>query len=494
MIDENEINASNESAQEELFVPDQKAVSFNQNRPFEQPTTDKKVVLTLLRESMRTVNKLMEANEELFNKMEAGEFNTQDKDAEWLQTVALGISNTQMDDTLDYATEREGSRWVQSMEYDGKQVRPGKPKQKIVVGEKHTDDEILAYLNKRSNRGGSEDFPMVHSGVWIRLRPTINSEVVQFKQRLANLKERVGRTTKGNAFSNASALLMNETTDFALSLLQATNTKYTTPNDLEDQLTTLDEILLHHAVACMMFPNGFTYSHACVADPKKCNHIEHALLNLNALAWYDETAFTTRQKDILTTRFNTNKLFDLEQLKEYRDQFNCGKQRIVWNGEVGLSLEVPTIRRRKEAATRWFDDIAKLTNGAFNEPQSGANRNAFVDAVTRATQARQYAHYVTGIWAIDEETHEPILVSDKISVIDKYLEQVLSEEEMMEWFDKQIKDYIRDSTVGLVAIPSWNCPKCNSPQATKFHERFDHLINLDMILVFFTLIAQRVPT
>ena len=65
---------------------------------------------------------------------------------------------------------------------------------------------------------------------------------------------------------------------------------------------------------------------------------------------------------------------------------------------------------------------------------------------------------------------------------------------MMEWFDKQIKDYIRDSTVGLVAIPSWNCPKCNSPQATKFHERFDHLINLDMILVFFTLIAQRVPT
>lgn len=491
MIDEKEFNQEESNDKEELYKPNQPKVNFESNRPYEKASDVKKPVLSLLRENMKTVQDILEANGDLLNRMDNGEFNNQDDDALWIQTIAGGLANAALDETPIMATEREGSNWTQALEHEGKHIRPGKPLVKHDPSRKQTDDEVLSYLSKKSNRGGPEDFPMVHSGVWVRLRTPLNSEVVVYQQRLANTKERLGRTTKGSAFSNLGGILLNETTDFALSLLQATNVKYSTPTDLEDHLTTLDEILLHHALACLMYPNGFEYSHACVADPSKCNHIEHALLNLNALAWYDAQAFSKRQKDMLSIRFNTNKLFDAEQLKEYREQFNCGKQRIIWFGDVGVSLEIPTIRQRKEAAQRWYDDVAEMINGAFNEPQTGPNRNAFMDAVTNATLARQYAHYVTGIYERCDE-HGERLVSDKVSVIDGYLSQVLSESEVIEQFETEIRKYIADSMVGLVAIPSWNCPKCESPQGRNFHERFDHLIPLDIQTVFFTLSSQRV--
>jgi hypothetical protein len=471
------------------FTPEQKKVNFRIDRPVDSERLPAATaVISFMRENPETFEEILKVHERFFSDVESGEITQEQSDLKWLETLQNAIEHVDMNATPRRATYREGSQWVQFFEHNGRKIGPSRPK--IVLSDKPAKSDLLAYLTRKSGMGATHEFPMPHTGIWIRLRTPTNTEVANMIQRLQNIAVRLGRATKGQGFSNRIAVYNNALTDLSMQCITHTNMAASTPGDIEHRLSALDEPILHHALASTMFPGGFNYRHTCIADPSKCNHVEEAKLDMFALTWFDITQLVDRQKDILHSRFSRQ--LRAEELDQYAQDTTLGRKPIKWFDDIGIRLRVPSVAERRDSGNRWIDGVVEASHSAFNEAPGDANRNAYIDRLGAITGARQYSHWVDAIYQREDATATEELLTEDEEVIDEYLSNVMSDKKYAAAFEAAVLQFIDDTILCMVAIPSWNCSMCDSPMATKFHERFEHLIPLDVVSTFFTLAGQKV--
>lgn len=473
----------------EPFTPEQKPVKFTLVRQIDSeklPAT--LAIISFMRESPDTFEQILMKHQRLFQSIEGGEIATDKADLEWLETLQDAIAHIDMNKTPRRATEREGSEWVQRFEVAGRQVGPSRPK--IKLSDKPSKSDLLSYLSRKSGMGATHEFPMPHTGIWIRLRTPTNTEVANMLQRLQNISVRLGRDTKGQAFSNRISVYNNALVDLAMQCMTHTNMVAATPGDVEFRLSALDEPLLLHGLASTMFPGGFNYRHACVADPQKCNRVEEAKLDMFSLTWYDHTQLNEFQKDLLQLRFSRQ--LTAAELDKYALDTSLGRKPIKWFDDIGIRYRVPSIAQRRAAGSRWIDGVVDASHTAFNESPGDANRNAYIDRLGTITNARQYSHWVDAIYHREDANAPEELLTDNEEVIDEYLANVMSDKKYAADFENGVLEFIDAVILAMVAIPSWNCPVCDTPMAEKFHERFEHLIPIDVTSTFFTLAGQKV--
>lgn len=473
----------------EPFTPSQRKVNFKIERPVDSEKIPATLpLIALMRENPRALEQVIAVHQNFFARIEGGDIATVQQDLDWLQSIQEGMEHTDTHDSPTNALYRENAEWVQFFEHQGRKIGPSRPK--IKLSDKPAKTDLLAYLTRKSGMGATHEFPMPHTGIWIRLRTPTNTEIANMIQRLQNIAVRLGRETKGQGFSNRIAIYNNALTDLALQCITHTNMVASTPGDIEYRLSSLDEPLLHHALATTMFPGGFNYRHSCIADPSKCNQTEEAKLDMFALTWFDISQLTARQRDMLSLRFSRQ--LRAEELDTYAEDTTLGRRPIKWFNDIGIRLRVATVAGRRDAGNRWIEGVIDASHSAFNESPGDANRNAYIDRLGAITGARQYSHWVDAIYQRDDATGAEELLTENEEVIDEYLSSVMSDKQYANAFEKAVLEFIDDTILCMVAIPSWNCRSCASPMAEKFHERFDHLIPLDVVSTFFTLAGQKV--
>lgn len=485
----------------EHWTPEQKPVSFEERWPTTQPiagAVDEEATISLFRESYSTVAELLERSvaifdrlqkqeEDLIKKLQRQGRSLGEKDGNpWLRTFYGAHHHAQINEAGEEALTREESHWAQAVEYEGSLLRAGQPKQKLSGGN-HSKEEILSYLSRRAGIGTVFDVPLFRSGLWLRLRNPNLAALASLQHQLAQMRVELGSVTKGLAFSNVSHNLTTAAVDFALQYVIDANVHYNTPSDLKEKIDLLDIPILLWGLAVTLYPKGFAYAHPCVADPEKCHHITKETLNLNRLFWTDVNSLTATQKKLMSKRFT--KLTEEEQ-RQYQSEHLRGNRRLVWFGDTGLTLKVPTAQEYEDSGREWINGIIEMTQGAFNEPPHGTNRDQYISRLGQATQARQYAHWVASIHDRDEDGNEE-LISDDTDVINETLMHIFSADDFFEQFSERVNEFMDDAVISLVAIPSFNCPACDSPAAEKFHERLTHLVPLDVLTTFFTLVSLK---
>lgn len=471
------------------FTPEQKRVDFLVERPISSEKIPAALaVVAFMRENPETFEEILVKHNQLFAGIEGGEVASDQKTLDWLETLQVALEHADTHSTPRRATEREGSQWRQFFKHEGSKIGPSRPK--IVLSDKPSKSDLLSFLTRKSGMGATHEFPMPHTGIWVRLRTPTNTEVANMIQRLQNIAVRLGRETKGQGFSNRIAIYNNALTDLALQCITYTNMVATTPGDIEHRLSALDEPLLHHALATTMYPGGFNYRHACVADPSKCNHVEEAKLDMFSLTWFDITQLNTRQRDMLRIRWSRQ--LRNEELDQYAKDTILGRRPIKWFDNVGVRMRIPSVAERRDAGNRWIDGIVDISHSSFNEAPGDAGRNAYISRLGALTGARQYSHWVDAIYTRESENSDEVLLTEDEEVIDAYLSDVMSDQKYAAAFESTVLEFIDEVILAMVAIPSWNCPVCDSPMATHFHERFDHLIPIDVVSTFFTLAGQKV--
>lgn len=498
---EEEDEAERLSELAEAFKPDQKFVNFAESASTTKPL-DKPVelieTLALCREAYSTVNAVLEQTNDLLVKLnereeiaverlrKQGKPLTDEEGNVWLRTLLSSLAHAQLNQTGEVSAAREGSEWVQQLDYEGKVLRAGAPKQKLTG--KNTPEERLAYIARKSGVGTVFDVPLWHSGIWLRLKTPPLSALTGLQYELSRLKVSLGSESKGMAFSNTAQLLTSAAIDFVLQYAIDANVHYKTPSDLKEKIKLLDVPALLWGMAVTLWPKGYPYAHPCVADPHKCQHVTKETLNLNRLFWVDGNSITPVQRKLMSKRFD-GKLND-EELKSYQAEHMRGGDRLSWFGDIGLMVKVPSLQEFEDAGRAWINGIIDMTQSAFNEPPHGTNRDQYITRLGHATTARQYTHWVASVHERDDEGVEELL-SDEVPVINEVLDQVFSTEEYSESFFKSITSYMDDAMLSMVAVPSFNCPICTTPAAEKFHERFPHLVPLDVLTTFFTLVNRK---
>jgi hypothetical protein len=492
---------ADDEAVPEIYIPEQRAVNFKEELPTTSPLTKEAELgemVAILREAYSTVGAVLERSNDLLeniNKREeqlakklraVGRGPSEDEGSAWFRTVMSALPHAQVNLMGEDSLARDGSDWRQVLEHEGIGLRAGIPKQKVGGG-KHNASEMLTYISRRTGVGTAFDVPLYHSGVWVRLKTPTLAALSSLRYQLAQLRVSLGSDSKGLAFSNTAQALTSLVVDFTLQYVIDANIHYSTPSDLKEKISLLDAPVLLWGLAVTLFPKGYPYAHPCVADPDNCQHITKETLNLNRLFWTDSVSLSQTQRKLMAKRFQ--RLSD-EEHKLYLAEHTRGNKRLVWFDDIGLTLKVPTVQEYEEAGRAWIGGIIDMTQGAFNEPPHGENRNNYITQLGMATTARQYAHWIADIWERDENGEESLL-SDELEVINEALSHVFSTDEFEKRFFEEVDRFMDDSLISMVAIPSFNCPACHSPAAKKFHERFNHLVPLDVLTTFFTMVSLK---
>lgn len=458
----------------------------------EGKATDYKLAFIL--ENPKTVTAILDRYDAFLKKLGSDQYVPKKEDMGWYEGLVLGLHYTNNTDCPIGATEREGSKWTQGIYGNDKNqlLRPGRPAQRLEKSKRYTKEELITYLSRKSGGGGTYDVFLPTSGLWVRLREPSLAEVVAMLTEIDQTTVKVGMQTKGLMFSNASAVPANAVTALALSCVINANVNFTTPTDLEELISVLDEPILQHALAAVMHPDGFDYKVPCIADITNCSATIEFKAIMSSIVWYDDLAFTAEQRKLAGRRFS--RISTKEEILAYKEQFSIGNDKIFWFDDIGVKLSIPSVYQRRVYVDEWIEALTDMTSGAFNESPDGPNRRAYIERLNEATKAAQFGQWVKGIYERSEEalTEDEMLITDDPDIIKEFLSNVLSRENNIERFFEAVTKFSNESIVGIVAMPSHQCEVCKGNQGSALNDRFPHLVPIEVLPVFFTLAGQKV--
>ena len=158
------------------------------------------------------------------------------------------------------------------------------------------------------------------------------------------------------------------------------------------------------------------------------------------------------------------------------------------NDSLSLVLDVPNLKNDIETGTRWVDSIVDRVDEIFSDGKiDDQTKNLRIIEQSRATALRQYASWIKKI-LIPTEEGEVSSIEDRYT-IDSSCETLTSNPEVCKRIFEEILKFIDDVTVSLIGIPSYDCPKCQSPQSDE-DSKHPEIIPLSVDDIFFTLVRQ----
>lgn len=407
-----------------------------------------------------------------------------DEGNHWFRVLMGAVENGY--DAAAGFLDRPDARWQQSIETPTGQIRVGTPK---LTGKATNSRERAMQYERKAGTGINKDVPLYHSGIWLRFYTPAGTGLSAIQQAMGQLKLELGRITKGLAFSNTSHALMSLAVDACLQAVTHASVSFVTPSDLKSKISILDAPAILWGLACTIWPQGYDYAHPCTVDPTVCQHVQYERLNLQRMFWTDDTALSAYQRKIMARRLS-GKLTTDEELAKYADEHTRGGTRDYWmaNG-IGVRVRAPDIQTYEEAGNAWIDGIVTMTQSAFNEPPHGINRNQYITKLGMQTSASQYRGWVVA--NLERDDDDEIIVDTDDELLTLTLDTLFSSDDYLDDFLGHMRTYLNETVISTVAIDSYDCPACNNTINQKPSKYFPHLVQIDVLMVFFTLIDRK---
>lgn len=402
----------------------------------------------------------------------------------WAQIIATGAGSYMADDAFMGSVTRDESEWKQSIPAGSVELAAGRP----AFGEQNeggllTGEQAVMRVQMLMGLGSTIRVPLWHTGLWLTLKAPTVEALVELDRRISSEKIRLGRETNGLVFSNTSVYTNSYIVDFILAHLYEVNYSYSNVKELKDVILTTDLPTVIWAMTVAMYPNGYPFRLACVTNPMTCRHVEEAMLALSKLSFTDDRSLTQAQRKHMLNK--TNKV-SKEKLALYQADHRYQKLAHL-NLRAGLSIEwkVPTLSEYEYSGRRWVDDIVSRTDEAFSMNLSENERMEYINYQGRVTALREYGHWIAKIVV---DGNKEIVDTD---TIDDVISTLTSDEESYKAFFNNVRDYIDETTISLIAIPRYNCPSCGEPMSPE-EKKHPHLMPVDPTNIFFTVLGRRI--
>lgn len=408
----------------------------------------------------------------------------------WAESMNEGITLNTYDGVFIPTLNDPNATFTQKVEHNNLDLIAAKPRFKNVENENLKGERAVIRLISHLGIGTLFQVPLWHSGVWVTFKPPTESEIVEINRLLTSEKIKFGRYSYGLAFSNVTVYTTNRLVEFALSHIYDMTAMSDEVNigNLKNHISCQDIPSLLWGFVCTMYPRGFKYSRACVNNPDKCNHIAEDTLNLTKLQWTNTAGLTDWQKTHMSSR--QARVKDLASIKRYKEELKSSqKTRVTISNssghEVSVTVRTPSISEYIDAGHRWIGNIVEAVETAVGTDANKAERDAIIIRHGQASAMRNYSHWVESI------EYDSNIVDDR-ETIESLLDNLSSDDEIREKFIQEVVKFINDSTISVIGIPTFDCPKCGTEQpGTISLPKITNVIPLDVIQVFFELITQR---
>lgn len=398
----------------------------------------------------------------------------------WTTALEAGhVFSAQVGMVQSPAQWRENSKWEQFVRTEANAFGFTTPS----FGEENTPlvDGQRARIRVRAlmGNGGVITIPMVRSGFWITLHAPTETAWYELHRRFNDDKIKYGRETAGMIFSNEQVYMNSWLLEFCLDHVYDASVKYSDPEQLRPLINAMDLPILFAGMARLAYPRGFDYVRSITTTEGIQNtQLIKGKLDIAKLLWVDNNYLTAKQKAHMANR--TRATATLESLQAYANEFALsGGREVKFKEGLSLVLKTPSADKCVEDGDLWITEITTMVDETFTTARPTVEeRNRLISKHASMARMIRYRSWVSSV-CFDgaEHTHPDAITQSLIT---------LSEDDgYVEHFEKEIKRFISDATVSMIAIPDTTGLSADN------HERFPSLLPLDVVTVFFTLLAQR---
>lgn len=486
ILDESQLieSENNETAKEEKRVEKPKQRVRVTEEVFNH-TDDKKLDTVILPTDLTNEVK------EQINKIPRIDLLDSDKAKRWAEVLSEGLELNTYGEIFVKTLYEIDADFRQYIDHNGIKVAASSPKFPAVENEKLKGERAVLRINNYLGLGNTFQVPLWHSGMWITFKPPTDADLIELNRQIISDKVTLGRSSYGLAFSNTMAFTLDRLVTFALShLFNCTaKTEEVTVENITKYISCQDIPSLLWGFICTMYPKGFRYERGCISNPEKCNHVVEEVINVRKLQFVNNAALTTWQKEFMSVRTPNNR--NLESIKRYKEELNkCHKKSLELksNSDVPINfvLKTPSIAEHIESGHKWISNITELVESIVTDESDHETRNSLILDHGRASSMRQYSHWIE---SIEFETN----TIDDSETIEKTLNSLSSDDTIRVSFINSVVDYINNSTIALICVPSYDCPACGSTQKVENIDidGFSNVIPIDVVQVFFEVLSQR---
>lgn len=403
----------------------------------------------------------------------------------WYNSFMESVGHQMRADALKSAVEDENRDWVQRPEFEGAKLGVGKPNFKVPEGGIVSGDAAVMMLTADLDIGANIQIPLWSSGIWVSIKSPSEARLNSLNDAISNDKIIFGRRSNGLIFSNTSVIITSHLIDCILEHVYDSTAKNANPERLKSLIKVSD---LHQLVWGFMYtiePNGYDYARPCTNDPSVCQHIVEGVIDLSKLSFTDKSALSAKQLKHMASRLAK---YNDDEIREYQKEHMRGDDRTVTiNMSESKSVEVilknPNLSQYLTAGVNWVEQIEGQVEELLGSRVGYETRNTKLAEYAHLSTLRQYEHYIhaivsNGARVEDRETLTEIL--EKLSSRDSFY---------MKLFD-EIGKFIDDSMISIIALPKYTCPKCGETQEGESYSFSEHLMAINPITTFFTLLDQ----
>lgn len=412
--------------------------------------------------------KSLEAAEELLSKV--GEFTPGESDEaqKWLSCFQNAREAYVPGNTFTNAMRRDGSEWRQDVEHEGKRMSlmAGNPLSTKSNGPISGEDAILK-INSALDLGAVVRVPLWHSGIWVSIKAPSSTKLITVDRLIANEKIILGRQTNGMAFSNVSVYLRKTLIDLLLDCIIDTSVLEYTKGSLLEIIKVTDYHTLIWGLTCSIYQDGYQISQPCINDISKCNHVVEEKIAISKIAWIDNHALKNEHRDFMWNSLMNKQ--SKEAILEYQNSAPWNEIRsIPVTDKFTLQLSVPSLKDDLDGGMKWVDDIVKEVDKLFTDVSEDDDlRNVRISERARASTLRQYVSWMATCEVLEgEDDPEPVNITDR-DTIAVACESMTSNLPACDKIFKEIGKYIDDSSIAVIGIPSYDCPKCGKNNSIK---------------------------
>lgn len=451
-----------------------------------RPDSKRPLALTLVPKRLNKLNDNTDAW--LVNENDATNEATDAYIQQWVYGIAQqhGVSFREDQGFFEATLDNPNALWEQGFKTpDGKDVYLRKPE----ITESRTRRVLTGAAARERvttsiGLGVSTRIPLPHTGIHVALTARSTQDYLDLDVNLSLDKIKTGRDTVGIIYQNSHIGLVSRVWEFIRDSIKSANRQNYTDIDLGDEIRVTDLPILQWGMACTMYPDGYPLDLPCSAGPNICRHVEHVNLDLDKLLWINTKGLSTSQRAKLgNSRHNLSKM-EIDEYQENSVSPFIKEVRISPNHK--LKLKVPSINEYLIAGEEW---ITSLTNAAiqlFGTAEDNEERiQKYVDRVVAMSSLREYSHWIQTI-TIGEYDE----INDRDSICEA-LDALSADKDLVNKALNEIQTFIEESTIALIAIPNFACPRCEQDHVTDEFSKHPELIPIDMLKHFFTLKDRR---
>lgn len=382
----------------------------------------------------------------------------------------------------------DGGNWQQGVVAPDNQLHGSR---RLGVGEKSNIGE-LATMMAVAMVGGGKPFliALPNSFFWVTLKTPAEEAILNLLDEVRTDTVQAGRYTYGMAMANTAGMTLEKVAYFFVKHIYSSTLNFGSlkRDELLGMIDLADAWNLFLAILATRNPLGIATERPCVASPGTCTAVHEGTLDFQWVQLIANHRMTQEQRAFMSVKTYSAHSPDAVRTmqKNYRDSIPKRLDVEGGNGvSIGFNLRFPSVLDSISETKEWINDISEGMVSVVSEDEAGNARNTRMVTRTKATNMRQYTHYVESI-----DLGDGNVITDRVTVR-KTLSAISTNEAVRSGFTKGIKAFIESTTLSIAGIPNYICPVCRTKQEGAAKDTdFESVLPLDIPRLFFELLFR----